>query len=74
MLSREMRDAYRRMTNAERLKLTLEMNRKAADFLLKGTPQQVDRKFELIRKENDERNREMLTAIARTLECNEGRR
>jgi hypothetical protein len=74
MLSRETLDAYRRMTNAERLKLTLEMNREATAFLLKGTPEQVDRKFELIRRENDERNRNMLTAIARTRGQNEGRR
>lgn len=74
MISREMLDGYRRMTNAERLKLTLEMNREATAFLLKGTPEQVDRKFELIRRENDERNRNMLIALARTRVQDEGRR
>jgi hypothetical protein len=62
------------MTNAERLKLTLEMNREATAFLFKGTPEQVDRKFELIRRENDERNRNMLTALARTRGRDEGHR
>ena len=66
MLSRETLESYRRMTNAERAALTLQMCREATVFLLKGTPEQVDRKFELIRRENDERNRNMLTAIART--------
>ncbi|MEX2142679.1 MAG: hypothetical protein WD894_25720 [Pirellulales bacterium] len=74
MLSREALDAYRRMSNAERLKLTLEMNREASVFLLKGTPEQINRKFELIRRENDERNRNMLTAIARTRVTDEGNR
>ena len=73
MLSRETLESYRRMTNAERLKLTLEMTREATAFLLKGTPEQVARKFELIRRENDERNRNMLTAIARTRGRDEGR-
>jgi hypothetical protein len=71
MLSRETLDAYRRMSNAERLKLALEMNRDATAFLLKGTPEQVARKFELIRRQDDERNCNMLTAIARTRGCDE---
>ena len=73
MLSREALESYRSMTNAERLKLTLEMTREATAFLLKGTPEQIARKFELIRRENDERNRNMLTAIARTRGRDEGR-
>ena len=36
-------------------------------YLLKGTPEQVDRRFELLRRQNDERNRRMLEAIARTV-------
>jgi hypothetical protein len=74
MLSRETLDAYRRMTNAERLKLALAMNRDATSFLLKGTSEQVARKFELLRRQNDERNRNMLTAIARTRGCDEKQR
>jgi hypothetical protein len=42
------------------------MIREAIPYLLEGTPQQVDRRFELLRRQNDERNRRMLEAIART--------
>ena len=66
MLSQESREEYRRMSNAERLKLTLQMIRENTPYLLRGTPEQVDRRFELLRRQNDERNLRMLTAIART--------
>jgi hypothetical protein len=66
MLSRETLEQYRRMTPGERLKLTFEMIRENTPWLLYGPPDVVDRRFELPRRENDERNRNMLTAIART--------
>jgi hypothetical protein len=66
MLSRETLEAYRRMTPGERLKLACEMSDAAALDLLKGPPEVVDRRFELLRRQNDERNRRMLEAIART--------
>ena len=66
MLSRETLEMYRKMTPSERLKLTLEMIRENTPFLLRGTPEQVARRFERMRQENDERNLNMLTAIART--------
>ncbi len=66
MLSRQTLEHYRRMTNSERLQLTLEMIREGIPYLLEGTPEQVDRRFELLRRQNDERNRRMLEAIART--------
>ncbi len=56
------------MTPSERLRLTLEMIRENIPYLLRGTPEEVDRRFELLRRQNDERNRRMLTAIARTRE------
>ena len=68
MLSRETLERYRRMTPGERLQLTFEMIREATPYLLQGTPEQVDRRFELLRRQNDERNLRMLTAIARTRE------
>jgi hypothetical protein len=67
MLSRESLEEYRRMTNAERLRITLEMIRENTPYLLRGTPEQVDRRFELLRRQNDERNRRMLEGIARTI-------
>jgi hypothetical protein len=39
--------------------------REALPYLLHGEPAIVDRRFELIRRENDERNRHMLTALAK---------
>jgi hypothetical protein len=66
MLSPETLEQYRRMTPSERLKLTLQMIDESIPYLLKGTPEQVDRRFELLRRQNDERNLRMMTAIART--------
>ena len=66
MLSQETLQEYRRMSAGERLKLTLRMIAENAPYLLKGKPEIVERRFELIRRENDLRNLNMLTAIART--------
>jgi hypothetical protein len=66
MLSPETIEKYRRMTNSERLKLTLQMIDENIPYLHRGTPEQVRRRFERLRQENDERNRLMLTAIAKT--------
>lgn len=66
MLHPETLEAYRRMTPSERLQLTLEMTSANTPYLFLGTPEQVDRKFELLRRENDERNRNMLEGLART--------
>ena len=66
MLSRETLEAYRRMTSGQRLALTLQMMRENTPYLLRGSPEVVARRFALIRRENDARNKNMLTAIART--------
>jgi len=66
MLSRETLQQYRDMTPSERLRLTLEMITENTPYLLRGTPEEIDRRFELLRRQNDERNLRMLTAIART--------
>jgi hypothetical protein len=66
MLSPETLETYRRMTPAQRLQLTLQMIRENRPYLLRGSPEVVARRFELLRLENDERNKNMLTAIART--------
>ena len=68
MLSPETLEGYRRMTGSERLRLTLQMIRQEMPYLLRGTPEQIDRRFERLRQENDERNRRMLEGIARTRE------
>jgi hypothetical protein len=66
MLSPETLEQYRRMSPSERLRLVLEMMREETPYLLRGTPEQIDRRFELLRRQNDERNRRMLVGIART--------
>jgi hypothetical protein len=68
MLSRESLECYRRMTVAERFRLVEEMIHAETPYLLRGTPEQVDRRFELIRRQNDERNFLVLSAIARSRE------
>lgn len=68
MLHPETLEAYRKMTPSERLKITLEMTRANFRRLLTGPPEIVARRFEVLRRQNDERNRNMLTAIARTRE------
>jgi hypothetical protein len=59
-------ERYRRMSLSERLALVLEMIRKETPYLLAGSREVVDRRFELLRRENDLRNENMLRGIART--------
>jgi hypothetical protein len=66
MLSDETLQQYREMTNGERLKLALQMTDDSLPYLLAGPPDVVDRRFELLNKQNDERNQRILEAIART--------
>jgi hypothetical protein len=66
MLSRESLEEYRRMTVAQRWQIVKEMIRDGQKALLTGPLEIVDRRFELLRRQNDERNRRMLAAIART--------
>ncbi len=66
MLSKETLERYRRMTPGERLALALRMTEENIPALFEGSPDIVNRRFELLARENDARNRNMLTAIART--------
>jgi len=66
MLSPETLESYRRMTLGERLRLTLELQEQSEKYMLVGGNDVVRRKFELLHRENDARNVNMLTAIART--------
>jgi hypothetical protein len=63
MLSKETLESYRRMTPGERLALTFEMIRENTPCLLVGSPDVVDRRFELLRRENDLRNARLLAAL-----------
>jgi hypothetical protein len=66
MMSRETKERIRKMTNSERLAMTLKMIREATPALFQGPPEVVERRFELLRRQNDERNRRMLEGMART--------
>ena len=68
MLSPETLEHYRRMSIPERIKLVLRMMDEGTGYLLEGSPDVVKRRFELLRRENDARNVNMLTSIARTRE------
>ena len=63
MLSKETLETYRRRTPGERLALTFEMIRENTPYLLAGSPDVVDRRFELLRRENDLRNARLLAAL-----------
>jgi hypothetical protein len=66
MMSPETAKRLRAMSVADRLRMTLRMIDEAVPFLTRGTPEEVRRRFELLRQENDERNRRILEAVART--------
>jgi hypothetical protein len=66
MLSHETYEYYRRMSPSQRLQLTVQMMDGIERAILAGSAEQVARKFELLRLQNDQRNRAMLQAIART--------
>lgn len=65
MLSREKLEEYRRMTTGERLALTLKMTEEAEPYLLAGTPEVVKRRFELLNRENDARNKNIVDTLRR---------
>jgi hypothetical protein len=65
MLSDEQLAAYRRMTPGERLALTFEMLDWSLPQMLQGPADVVDRRFDLLNRQNDERTRRMLEGLAR---------
>jgi len=66
MLSKETLQRYREMTIQERGALVLQAMEENWPAMFVGTDEKIDRRFELLRRQNDERNRSMLEAIART--------
>lgn len=56
---------YRQMTPAERLRLTFDLIEEGWPYLNIGTEEQVKRKYQRIREENDLFNRRVLEALAR---------
>ena len=66
MQSAEKLAEYRRMTPAERLRLTFELIEEGWPYLNLGTEDQVRRKHQRIRQQNDLFNRRVLDALSRT--------
>ena len=73
MLSRETLEEYRRMTPGQRLALALRMTTAQTPHLFAGPPEVVARRFELLRRQNDERNLRTCEALARAERCHEAR-
>lgn len=69
MRSVESLERYRSMTRSERFQMALRMIDEESPYLLHGDVEQVKRKFELLRRQNERRNARMLAGIARTREC-----
>jgi hypothetical protein len=72
MLSRETLEEYRQMTPGQRLRMTLDMIDANIPYLSKGTPEVVARRFELIQLQNDLRNANILRALRRARNHEEG--
>ena len=73
MLNHETLEMYRRMTPGERIALSLRMTTENTPHLFAGPPETVARRFELLRLQNDERNRRICEALARAERFNETR-
>jgi hypothetical protein len=71
MLSQGQLDAYRAMSPSERLALSLRMTEENWRALTSGPAERVDRRFELLNRENDARNRNLLAAFARLRDAND---
>lgn len=61
--SREEMERYRRMTVSERLALTFKLTEVRLPQLFEGTPEQVQRRFVLLNRNKDERNRRILEGM-----------
>lgn len=70
MLSQETLAEYRRMTPGQRLEFTFAMIRENTPYLLRGRPEVVKRRFELLERENDLRNEGVLRGMSRLQQRN----
>jgi hypothetical protein len=73
MLSPETLEQYRRMTPGRRMALAFQLTDEATPYLFVGEPERISRRFELLQRQNDERNQRILEGIARTMRKHEER-
>ena len=66
MLHPETLEAYRRMTPSEKMAITVRMLQENAQRFFSAPDDVIEKRLEILRKQNDDRNERMLTAIART--------
>lgn len=66
MLSKETLERYRRMTTGERAAIVVQSMRENWSAMFEGSDETIRKRFELLRRQNDERNRNMLEGLART--------
>ncbi|MEJ7594472.1 MAG: hypothetical protein WKF77_23300 [Planctomycetaceae bacterium] len=66
MLSKETLERYRRMTTSERASVVVQSMRENWPAMFEGSDEKIARRFELLRRQNDERNRSILEGLART--------
>lgn len=68
MLSEQQLEEYRRMTPGERIALSLDAFELNWPWLMHGTKDHVDRKFELLSRTNDQRNVSLLDQMGKLVE------
>jgi hypothetical protein len=66
MLHPETLAAYRRMTPSEKMSVTMQMMRENAQRFFSAPSDVIEKRLEILRMQNDDRNQRMLEAIART--------
>jgi hypothetical protein len=66
MLSKETLERYRKMTTSEQAAIVVQSMRENWPAMFEGSSEKVARRFELLRRQNDERNRNILEGLART--------
>ena len=66
MLSTETLESYRQMTPGQRLRLTLDLCESAWPAMLQGSPEIVERRFQRLRDENNNRNKAICEALFRS--------
>jgi hypothetical protein len=66
MLSKETLERYRKMTTSERAVIVVQSMRENWPAMFEGSDIKVAKRFDLLRRQNDERNRNILEGLART--------
>lgn len=66
MLHPETLQAYRRMTPSEKMAVTVRMMQENAQRFFSAPDDLIQRRLEILRKQNDDRNQRLLVAFART--------